>query len=354
MTSIAREIQRFLDQHAARSPRTAKTYGNGLKRFQEYLIERDVDLEGPVEQLTLGLARDFVTWLGKQTYRRGKNRPERPLSMRSRQNYIMAMSGLYRNLVMDGSIPVTYGDYMVMHESVTKATKFKDSPIEKKLPPDEVMEAIIEAVQSPPLALSNPDLKPRRRQRLRLIWLRDKAMVLALYSTGMRIGELLELRRGDLDYGDQGAWVTGKGERTRFVRFSNRAWQAVVAYLNERRDEALDGSLADRPVICRHDRASGDFRRLPMSAVAAERAITNLAREAGVLARFHLTPHSFRHYFATRFLRHTHDLALTQDVMGHASPQTTRIYAKTTKEQHIEAHESLFDGDDEGDMSQDG
>jgi integrase len=71
--------------------------------------------------------------------------------------------------------------------------------------------------------------------------------------------------------------------------------------------------------------------------------ITDLANDAGVLERFNLTPHSFRHWFATRFLRHTRNLALTQDVMGHASPQTTRIYAKTTKEDHIAAHESLFD-----------
>jgi integrase len=74
-----------------------------------------------------------------------------------------------------------------------------------------------------------------------------------------------------------------------------------------------------------------------------------LAKEVGVLERFNLTPHSFRHYFATRFLRHTSDLALTQDALGHANPGTTRVYAKTSKTQHIQAHQSLFDESDEND-----
>jgi site-specific recombinase XerD len=350
VSTIATQIRRFLDQHEARSPHTAKTYHNGLRRFQEFLAEQDIQADALVDRLTLSLARDFVTWLGGQRYQKGRNVPERQLSMRTRQNYAMAVSGLYRQLVLDGLAGFSYGDYLATHDALAKATKFKDVPIEKKLPPDEVMETIVEAIQSPPAALAQPNLKESARRRLKLVWLRDKAVVLCLYSTGMRIGELLSLRRADLDYTDRGTWVTGKGDRTRFVRFSNQAWQALIVYLGERRDETISGSLPHMPVICRHDRAAGDSRRLSMSSVMAERIITNLAKEAGVLARFNLTPHSFRHYFATRFLRHTGDLALTQDVLGHASPMTTRIYAKTTKEQHIAAHVSLFDeetGDDE-------
>jgi integrase len=117
----------------------------------------------------------------------------------------------------------------------------------------------------------------------------------------------------------------------------------MMVYLNARHDESLAGTLADKPLICRHDRGAGDYRRLPLTTLSVERIITRLAKEAGVLERFKLTPQSFRHYFASRFLRHTGDLALTQDVLGHSSPQTTRIYAKTTKEQQVEAHDSLFD-----------
>jgi site-specific recombinase XerD len=206
-----------------------------------------------------------------------------------------------------------------------------------------VIQAIIQAAQTPPAALSRDDLDERQRRRLNLVWLRDRAMVLCLYSSGMRVGELAGLRRGDLDYADHGAWVRGKGGRSRFVRFSQGAWAALMAYLDARHDGAVGGTLADKPLVCRHDRGAGDHRRLPLSTLSIERTITRLAKEAGILERFNFTPHSFRHYFATRFLRHTGDLALTQDVLGHADPGTTRVYAKTSKDQHIQAHESLFD-----------
>jgi site-specific recombinase XerD len=260
--------------------------------------------------------------------------------MRSRANYAMAVSSLYRMLVMDGMAGFTYSDYLVVHKAVQEATRYNDVPIEKKLPPEEVMSAILDAIQAPPQI--DLHLKAQRRWRLHMVWLRNRALILGLYSTGMRISELLGLRRQDLDYSAQGAWVTGKGDKTRFVRFSRQAWQAIEAYLVERNDNSV-GLPSSMPVICRHDRATGDFRRQPMSPVSAERAVTALAKETGVLERFNLTPHSFRHYFATKFLRATGDLALTQDVMGHADPATTRLYAKTSQAQHIKAHQALFD-----------
>jgi integrase/recombinase XerC len=327
--TIELEIQRYLNQHAARSQHTAKTYANALTRFGEFLDERGVDLEGPLSQLTVALARDFVTWLAAQRYTRG--RTEHRLSMRSRSLYAQSVSGLYRMLVLEGKLAMTYGEYTALHEHMIKATNYTIPPIEKKLPPDEVVDAVLTAALTPP-DLEALDL--RKGRRLRLIWLRNRAMILSLYSTGMRVGELVGLRRGDLDHDDQGAWVSGKGDKERFVRFSNQAWGALIAYLEARHDEWVATKLSDFPLFCRHDRSAGDHRRLPLGSLTVERLITDLANQAGVLERF---------WFATRFLRHTRNLALTQDVMGHASPQTTRIYAKTTKEDHIAAHESLFD-----------
>jgi site-specific recombinase XerD len=349
-TSIQREMQRFLDHHAARSEHTARTYRTGLARFAEYLAQRGIDVEASPALLTRAVALDFIPWLARQRFRRGQDSPEEPLSMRTRQLYVRAVSGLYRQLALEGTISLSYTDYVALNTEMGKATSFTPAPIEKHLPSDDLVEAIIQAVQTPPDSLAREDLDERQRGRLKLIWLRDQAIILCLYSSGMRVGELVGLRRRDLDYTDQGAWVRGKGDRQRFVRFSQAAWSKLMAYLEARQDETVAGTLADKPLVCRHDRGAGDRRRLPLSTLSVERIVTRLAKEAGVLERFNLTPHSFRHYFATRFLRHTRDLALTQDVLGHASPATTRIYAKTTKEQHIRAHQGLFDaqdGDDE-------
>jgi site-specific recombinase XerD len=342
-STIAAEIERFLDQRAARSPHTARTYRTGLGHFAVYLAERGITLDAPPARLTRAAALDFIPWLAQLRFTPDAAARERALSMRSRQLYVRAVSGLYRQLALEGTIPLSYGDYAALNAEMNKETAFRPPPIEKRLPADEVIQAILEAVMQPPGALAREDLDESQRRRLDLIWRRDQAIVQCLHCTGMRVGELANLRRADLDHNDQGAWVHGKGGRTRFVRFSRQAWQTLMAYLETRHDLAAGGSPGDRPVFCRHDRAAGDRRRLPLSTYSVERVITGLARDTGVLERFHLTPHSFRHYFATRFLGHTGDLALTQDVLGHADPGTTRIYAKTTKAQHIRAHRQLFD-----------
>jgi site-specific recombinase XerD len=341
--TIGDHIQRFLEQRAARSPHTARTYRTGLTHFSSYLNQRGIVLTDPPALLTRAVALDFIPWLARQRFTPDPTSPERELSMRSRQLYVRAVSGLYRQLALEGTIPLAYGDYAALNAEMNKATAFRPPPIEQRLPSDGVIEAILEAVGQPPRALGRPDLSEAQRRRLELIWRRDQAIVQCLYSTGMRVGELVRLRREDLDHTDQGAWVRGKGGRTRYVRFSARAWQALTAYLEARHDLSTGGSPGERPVFCRHDPAAGDRRRLPLTTRSVERILTDLAKDAGVLERFHLTPHSFRHYFATRFLGHTGDLALTQDALGHADPGTTRIYAKTTKAQHIRAHRQLFD-----------
>ena len=346
-TTIEIQMQRFLDQRAARSPHTASTYRTGLTHFAAYLAERGIQRADSPARLTRAVALDFIPWLARQRFRQGKSGPEQPLSMRSRQLYVRAVSGLYRQMALEDSIALSYSDYAALNVEMGKATSFKPSPIEKRLPPDDVIQAILQAARTQPADLGRADLDEGQRHRLTLVWLRDQAIILCLHSTGMRVGELVGLRRGDLDHADHGAWVRGKGDRTRFVRFSQQAWAALRAYLDARHDEAAGGTLADKPLVCRHDRAAGDQRRLPLTTLSVERTIAHLAKEAGILERFNLTPHSFRHYFATQFLKHTGDLALTQDALGHADPGTTRVYAKTTKKQHIEAHESLFDDHDQ-------
>ncbi len=341
--TIRSEIRRFLNQREARSAHTARTYRTGLTHFVSYLAERDIDVTDPPNRLTRAVAVDFIPWLAQQRFRRGKDAPERSLSMRSRQLYVRAVSGLYRQLALEGRIPLSYSDYAALNQEMGKETSFKPAPIDKRLPGDDVISAVIDAVSMRPVELARENLDESRRQRINLIWLRNQAIILALYSTGMRVGELVKLHRGDLDYADHGAWVRGKGDRTRFVRFSERSWGKIMSYLEARQDGSVPGTLADKPVFCRHDRGAGDRRRLPLSALSVERIVNRLARKSGAMERFNLTPHSFRHYFATRFLGHTGDLALTQDVLGHADPSTTRVYARTTKAQHIRAHQELFD-----------
>jgi site-specific recombinase XerD len=158
----------------------------------------------------------------------------------------------------------------------------------------------------------------------------------------MRVGELVRLERGHLLYEVKGAVVKyGKGGKDREVLFSDRAWMAIQAYLKARQDGGQGRPLASLPVFSRHDRGAGG-KVLPLSTRSVQNTFVDLASRAGILERFHLTPHTLRHHFATEFLSETGDLALTQYALGHASPATTRIYAKTKREDYRRAHQRVF------------
>jgi site-specific recombinase XerD len=104
----------------------------------------------------------------------------------------------------------------------------------------------------------------------------------------------------------------------------------------------MSRQLSRLPVLARHDRRAGS-KILPLSTRSVQNILMELASQAGILERFHLTPHTLRHFFATEFLSETGDLALTQYALGHASPTTTRIYAQTKREDYRRAHRGVFD-----------
>jgi len=150
----------------------------------------------------------------------------------------------------------------------------------------------------------------------------------------MRVGELIRLERGHLLYEAQGAVVKyAKGNKEREVLFSEEAWEAIQRYLRARQDGGQGKPLASLPVFARHDRGAGS-PVLPLSTRSVQKMFVTLASRADILERFHLTPHTLRHFFATEFLSETGDLALTQYALGHASPTTTRIYAQTKREDY--------------------
>jgi site-specific recombinase XerD len=182
----------------------------------------------------------------------------------------------------------------------------------------------------------------RDRQR-ELARLRDIAIVETLRSTGCRVGELVSMHRGDLDWMAHSALVKGKGTKYRKVYFDDRAWRALSTYLRAREDGGDARALSRYPVFCGHGNRSGSTRS-PLTTRHVSRTIRQLADQAGI-AEVGVTPHYFRHVFATRALERTENLALVQDMLGHASPATTRVYARTDEEQRREGYARVWDRD---------
>ena len=100
-------------------------------------------------------------------------------------------------------------------------------------------------------------------------------------------------------------------------------------------DGAGGRSLSALPIFSRHDQGAG-AEILPITTNTARAVLNDLCQVAGLDES--ITPHLLRHRFATGVLAATHDLAATQDLLGHASPTTTRIYARLTDEDTAEAH----------------
>ncbi len=143
---------------------------------------------------------------------------------------------------------------------------------------------------------------------------RDRAVMELLYSSGLRLSELVSLNVGDVDLRDRTVRVLGKGNKTRVVPVGSYAVHALTEWLNNR-DELAAPDQKAMFVSTRGNRLS------PRSVQARVRS---WALKRGITTKVH--PHLFRHSFATHMLESSGDLRAVQELLGHADIRTTQIY----------------------------
>jgi integrase/recombinase XerC len=144
--------------------------------------------------------------------------------------------------------------------------------------------------------------------------LRDLAMLELLYSSGLRLAELVGLNLGDLDFADRTVRVTGKGNKERVLPVGRQALAAIRQWLPVRLGMARDGETA----LFVSERGGRLKRR------SVQVRLERWARSHGTGR--HLHPHLFRHSFASHLLESSGDLRAVQELLGHASLSTTQIY----------------------------
>ncbi|MBE7472625.1 MAG: hypothetical protein DPW09_38720 [Anaerolineae bacterium] len=315
------------------SSHTARTYYQGLAQLKNYLQQTQSWTDDcPIADLTPEMLQELPAWLLKQTYQRNVYTVPTPLAESTRALYLLAVTRFVRFLVLRKRLPAfDYAEYNRIKEELAQATRVKNKPVTQKIPSQEIIEALVNAARLPPAI--EADAPPAYRRRLTLVWRRNLAIILALKSSGMRVGELVSLKRGDLDDSRRGAWVTGKGRKTRFVAFDDEAWTAIQSYLTDRQDESLLVQVAVHPLFCRHDRSVRPEARFPLTTRSVQYLFDQLAEQADIARRFSLSPHSLRHYFANGLLEFTGNLALVQEALGHQDPKTTRGYTKIKVEE---------------------
>lgn len=282
---LAEARQDYLDHLAERnrSPVSIRTYAAAIDRFLAFL-QPELPATQPVHDLRVEHLRRYARHL----FHEG-------LAVRSRSTYLVVLRNWLRYLLRRGECEI--------------------SPDQIELPRNP--ESVPHPDERIPLMLSAPlahgdGLIPRR----------DQAILETLFSTQLRVSELVGLDRQTIDWERGIAVVVGKGRRVRTVFFSERSLAALRAYLELRGDDF-------NPLFIHHDRANRAEKRydkfgqhMRLSRQSVETIVRKYARQVGVVA----TPHSFRHYGATELLRNGADIRTVQELLGHRSVSTTQIY----------------------------
>jgi integrase len=177
--------------------------------------------------------------------------------------------------------------------------------------------------------------------------MRDRAFLLTLADTGLRVHEACKLRRGDLDWNEGRAIIIGKGDKQAVVRFSTRAMKALRDYLSAR--AALDGGsgrpLPSLPLFARHDKGAGKKVK-PITTATGRNIVKERVKQAlGQEAQGKITPHSFRHYFVSTVLRGSGNLKLAQELARHSNIQVTQRYAHLSDDELDKGYYEIFEKD---------
>lgn len=167
--------------------------------------------------------------------------------------------------------------------------------------------------------------------------LRDRAILELLFSTGLRVSELVNLNRDSINL-DKGEFsIRGKGQKDRPVYMSDSAKSAVLAYLKSRKDES-------EPLFVQTSKSKNPDELSRLTPRTIQRIVENYRVKAGITKQ--VTPHTLRHSFATDLLGNGADLRSVQTMLGHANISTTQIYTHVTDPQLKEVHKQFHSGNE--------
>ncbi|NMB56790.1 tyrosine-type recombinase/integrase [Candidatus Beckwithbacteria bacterium] len=304
-------IEEFVDHMELEknySPLTLRNYKLYLNKFFDWLIKQEYT-DITIEKINLDLVKNYRLFLSRRTDQFGQ-----PLKRSTQSYYLIALRSFLKWL--------TKRDYQVLSPEKIDMPK-NDSRSIKFLNSEQLN-----------LLLAQPLISEEKG-------LRDKAILEILFSTGLRVSELVSLNRDQVNLKMKEFGVIGKGRRPRVVFLSQRAADWVQRYLEVRSDDW-------RPLFIRYSKGvdednKGEKMRLTTRSV--QRIIKKYVRRAKLSVD--ATTHTLRHSFATDLLTHGADIRSVQELLGHKNIATTQIYTHVTNVQLKKVHEKFHGKENE-------
>ena len=308
---LGEAVIRFLE-HAEiaknQSKKTIENYHHYLGRFVKWFGEKK-----KVSEIKMETVQNFRLYLNRLTDEKGGQL----LNVKTQNYHVIALRAFLKYCIKN--------DIETLSPEKIDLSKIPDRIVEY-LNRDE-LERLFESVEA----------NGGKGDNGRLRMLRDRAIVETLYSTGLRVSELVSLNRQQVDLERCEFMVRGKGRKNRIVFLSERAVGAINAYLAARDDNFEPLFLNYKKGKKGDDITAGEKRRL--STVMIEYLVRGYARRAGIIKK--VTPHVLRHSFATELLINGADIRSVQEMLGHASITTTQIYTHLTNKRLKEVHEKF-------------
>lgn len=303
-TEVDRLIEEFLEYleiEKNNSPLTIRNYKHYLKRFSDWLKNNYSKIEPA--SFDLEIIKKYRVFLSRFTAKNGTS-----LSRITQSYHVIALRAFLKFLIKN--------DYRTLAPEKIELPKLESRSL--KFLTTEQVERL----------LGQPEIsKPQG--------LRDKAILEMLFSTGLRVSELVKVNRDKIDLNRREFGVIGKGGRARVVFLSLRAAEWIGKYLASRSDkwEPLFIRIIKNPEI------TEDGKRLRLTPRSIQRIVKKYVKKAKI--PIDISPHGLRHSFATDLLVAGADIRSVQELLGHKNISTTQIYTHVTNKQLRDVHEAF-------------
>ncbi len=286
----------YLEIEKGRSIRTREAYKRYLDRFLLFLADfYNIPADKvSIFQITAESIKNFRLFL---------NRFKNPLSKKTQAYYLIAIRGFLKYLSKQ--------DLKVLNPEKIELPKIFQREIE------------IISWRDLEMLLQTPNKNSLKD-------LRDKAILELLFSTGLRVSELVSLNRDQINLNKEELTIRGKGGKLRLVFISNKAKEAIAKYLEKRTD-------ISKALFVSFNKKLKTAHRLTQRSI--QRIISKRARQAGITKK--VTPHTLRHMFATDLLQNGADLRAVQRLLGHSQISTTQVYTHITDKELKEVYKAF-------------